>query len=63
MSDEPKSPYYTINEAAAYLRISPPKLRSLIASGEIPARRYGPRSVRILHADLNRDGRESDFAA
>ena len=44
--------YLTIAEAAALLRVSSSTLRRSIDSGDIPVRRIGARSVRILRRDL-----------
>lgn len=46
----------TIDEAAEYVGVSPSTIRRAIARGEIPARRIGPRLVRLRMSDLDRWG-------
>ena len=45
------SPYRTVAEVAAYLRISQRQVRRLIAQGEISVTRFG-RAVRIHERDM-----------
>jgi excisionase family DNA binding protein len=45
------SPYLTVGEVAAYLRLSLRQVRRLIASGDIPVTRLG-RPVRVHKRDL-----------
>ena len=47
-------PMLTIDDAAEQLGVSKRSLRRLISSGELPAYRVGPQSVRIKGADLER---------
>ena len=47
-----ESEYCTIAEAARALRVSEPTVSRWIASGRLPAARFGTRTVRILRADL-----------
>ena len=51
-----ESEYCTIAEAAQALRVSEPTVSRWIASGRLPAARFGTRAVRILRADLRRLG-------
>jgi excisionase family DNA binding protein len=51
-----ESEYCTIAEAAQALRVSEPTVSRWIASGRLPAARFGTRTVRILRADLRRLG-------
>lgn len=43
----------TITEAAEACRLSPKTLRRHIASGLLPAYRFGPRALRIKRSDLD----------
>jgi excisionase family DNA binding protein len=43
----------TPEEAASYIRVGKTKLFELIKAGEIPAKRYGERLVRIKVSDLD----------
>jgi len=44
--------YLTVAEAASWLRIDPSTIWRWIKAGRLPARRLGPRTVRIHRADL-----------
>jgi excisionase family DNA binding protein len=44
--------FYPVAEAAQIVDISPRKLREFIRDGRIPVADFGPRSRRILGADL-----------
>ena len=46
--------FFTVREAIKILKISDRHLRSLIASGEIKARRLGARTVRIPASEIQR---------
>ncbi len=48
----------TIRDAAAHFGVSTKTVRRWIASGDLPARRVGPRLVRIDAADVAAFGRE-----
>ena len=54
---DPTSPYLSIREAAAYVRVSPDTVRRLIRTGKLPARRVGGQ-WRIRRSDL--DGASSE---
>jgi excisionase family DNA binding protein len=45
--------WLTIKEAAAHIKRSEKEVYELVASGEIPSYRTGPRSIRIDKADLD----------
>ena len=45
--------WLTIREAAAHIKRSEKEVYELVASGEIPSYRAGPRSIRIYKADLD----------
>lgn len=51
------APTISIADAAQALAVSPRTIRRMIARGELPARRIGPRLVRILAADVDDLGR------
>lgn len=53
MYTQPEQKPLTVNEAAAYLRVSSKTLTTLLTKGEIPARRVG-RQWRILKPALDR---------
>ncbi len=42
----------TMAEAAEWLNVSPDTVRRMIARGELQARRYGPRLIRIDPAEV-----------
>jgi len=46
------SEYLTVAEVAEHLRITERHVRSLIASGELPAFRVGAKSIRIRREDV-----------
>jgi excisionase family DNA binding protein len=51
--DVPASPYLTFKEALAYSRIPRRTLRQLLASGEIPSRRF-PGKIVIAKESIDR---------
>jgi excisionase family DNA binding protein len=51
-SDEPR--WASLNEAAAYMRLSRNTLRNWIAWGWLPAKRVGPRLIQVDLNDLDR---------
>ncbi len=53
----------SIIEAAEYLGVSERTIRNWIATGILPAYRYGPRVVRIDPGDLDALGRRTGGAA
>lgn len=55
--------YLTIPEVADLLRVDERTVRRWISAGELPARRYGRRAVRIREADLEAFGRPLNVAA
>lgn len=46
--------FVTVNDAAELLKLGPGTVRNYIRDGFLPARRIGPRTVRILAGDLYR---------
>ncbi len=53
MAEKAWNPYLTLGEAIAYSRIPRRKLRELLATGEIPSRKF-PGKVIIAKAALDR---------
>lgn len=47
------------SEVADELRVSRRAVELWIARGELPARRYGPRTIRVSRADLDAFGRSA----
>jgi len=45
---------WTVAEACEFLQVSERTMRAWIAAGKVPARRIGPRSIRITRTDLER---------
>jgi excisionase family DNA binding protein len=50
-SETESSELLTVREAGAFLRLSPPTMYRLIASGEVPAARVG-KALRIRRSEL-----------
>lgn len=50
--------YLSPQEAAAYVGTSSRTIRRWIASGRLPAKRFGPRTLRVHINDLDALGRE-----
>lgn len=53
----------SINEAAQYVGVSERTIRNWIATGILPAYRYGPRVVRINPGDLDALGERTGGVA
>ena len=51
------NPYLSLADAAGILGQSVKTLRRRIASGNLPAYRFGPRSIRVRLEDLEASGR------
>lgn len=49
-------PWVSIKEAALILSVDPMTIQRWIASDELPARRFGPKIIRIDFNDLERMG-------
>jgi len=45
--------YYTVTSAARLLQVSPSTVWRWIAAGRLPAKRLGPKTIRIAQEDLN----------
>lgn len=56
MTDKPPLKYLSLQAGAEQYGISERTLRRRIADGTLPARRVGPRSIRIAATDLDRLG-------
>lgn len=54
---DPSNPFMNLADAAAYVGQSVKTLRRRIASGTLPAYRFGPRCIRVRMADLEATGR------
>lgn len=52
--------YLTASEAAALLSVSEATVRRKVASGDIPAKRFSERCLRIPASELQKYIRESD---
>lgn len=53
MSDEPRSPYWTVDETAAYLRISPRTVLDMCKRGQLQFIRTGrTKGTRIVGASV-----------
>ena len=55
--------YLTVKEVAEYLSIARSTAYDLIPSGELKAKRFGKRNVRVHVEELRRYERESDWRA
>ena len=53
--------YMTVLEVAEYLSIARSTAYDLISSGELKAKRFGKRAIRVHIEDLQRYERESDW--
>lgn len=49
--------YVTIADAAKVIAVDPKSIRRMIARGEVEARRFGPRLIRVSLASLEKAGR------
>lgn len=52
--------WFTITESAALTGVSDATIRRRVAEGAIPAKRFGPKSIRIAASDLREYIRNSD---
>lgn len=52
------SRYLSPTEAGDYVGTSSRTIRRWIATGRLPARRFGPRTIRVLMEDLEALGRD-----
>lgn len=52
----------TIAEAAAALRVTPRTIRNMIARGDLEARRFGPKLIRVNLASMAAKARPLQYA-
>lgn len=50
----PNSDWVPISQASEYLSVSPATLRRMISRGEVDARRFGPRLIRVNLASIEK---------
>lgn len=55
--------WISIPEAAEYLAVNPKTIRRMISRGEIEAKRFGPRLIRVNLATINASGRTLTYWA
>ncbi len=63
MLKDKRRSYMTVGEVAEHLSIGLSSAYDLISSGELKAKRFGKRNVRVHVDELERYERESDWSA
>lgn len=61
MSDRPTIGWGTIQDASIYFKLSPDTVRRMISRGEIEAKRFGPRLIRVNLASIEAAGRSLQY--